>query len=155
MGLFTCTQWGKRKERGVSFLTIKIVCGMWDDSIWKQVSKITIFHIFSEIVVLNLKVWKVKLFINLPVCEHAYSGGLCHCQIHLHGIVRNSGKSLSPNLKWQQRSWWCYLMHHMKSSKGIVYISAYLNQMYSLSIFIFYLWFNLNFIFWLQEILYI
>lgn len=37
--------------------------------------KITIFDIFSEIVVLNLKVWKVKLFINLSVCEHAFSGG--------------------------------------------------------------------------------
>lgn len=35
---------------------------------------ITIFDIFSEIIVLSLKVWKAKWFINLPVCEPAYSG---------------------------------------------------------------------------------
>lgn len=35
---------------------------------------ITIFNIFSEIIVLSLKVWKAKWFINLPVCKPAYSG---------------------------------------------------------------------------------
>lgn len=35
---------------------------------------ITIFDIFSEIMALSLKVWKVKWFINLPVCEPACSG---------------------------------------------------------------------------------
>lgn len=33
---------------------------------------ITIFDIFSEIIVLSLKVWKTKRFIDLPVCETAY-----------------------------------------------------------------------------------
>lgn len=73
-GLISLYSMERDREREVSFLKIKTFC---ERVRWLHVETgvtITIFDIFSEIIVLSLNVWKVKWFINLPVCEPAYSG---------------------------------------------------------------------------------